>query len=81
MSDKAGEKVVDLMNDLSAISEENAASVETTSAAMEKHNAETARLAETSAKLKDIANNLKGDFEFFTVSDKKLNSYYYSRQW
>lgn len=44
LSDKAGEKVVDLMNDLSAISEENAASAETTSAAMEKLNAETARV-------------------------------------
>ena len=66
-SDKAGETVVDLMTNLSAISQENAASAETTSSAMTKLNDETARLAETSAELKGIADTLKDDLQFFKV--------------
>jgi len=63
--EKSGEKVVDLMTNLSAISEENAASAETTSTAMAKLNIETANLAKTSAELKSLADNLKEDLEFF----------------
>lgn len=66
-SDKSGEEVVDLMTNLSAISEENAASAENTSNAMMKLNNETARLAETSAELKNIADTLKEDLKFFKV--------------
>ncbi len=66
-SEKAGETVVDLMTNLSAISQENAASAETTSTAMTKLNDETARLAETSAELKGLANTLKDDLQFFKV--------------
>ena len=55
------------MTNLSAISQENAASAETTSNAMEKLNTETARLADTSVKLKQIADNLKADLDFFKL--------------
>ena len=66
-SEKAGETVVDLMTNLSAISQENAASAETTSTAMTKLNDETTRLAETSAELKELADTLKDDLQFFKV--------------
>ena len=63
--DSYGESVVDLMTNLSAISQENAASAETTSTSMGELNKETARLADTSAELKNFANELKEDLEFF----------------
>ena len=66
--ENAGEKVVDLMTNLSAISEENAASAETTSSAMTELNKETARLADTASELKDLADNIKEDLEFFQIS-------------
>ena len=53
------------MTNLSAISQENAASAETTSTSMGELNKETARLADTSAELKNFANELKEDLEFF----------------
>jgi methyl-accepting chemotaxis protein len=59
--------IVDIMTNLSAISEENAASAETTSGAMSRLNTETARLASTSAELKNIADTLKADLEFFKI--------------
>ena len=65
--ESASENVVDLMTNLSAISQENAASAETTSNAMEELNTETVRLADTSAKLKQIADTLKEDMDFFKV--------------
>ena len=55
------------MTNLSAISQENAASAEATSTAMTKLNMETAKLAETSAELKSLADNLKEDLEFFRI--------------
>ncbi len=61
----ASEAIVDLMTNLSAISEENAASAETTSTSMAELNRETARLADTSAELKRLADTLKEDLEFF----------------
>jgi methyl-accepting chemotaxis protein len=63
--DNSGEIVVDLMTNLSAISQENAASAETTSTSMAELNRETARLADTSAELKNLADTLKEDLEFF----------------
>ncbi len=63
--ESSGEAVVDLMTNLSAISEENAASAETTSNSMAELNKETARLADTSAELKSLADTLKEDLEFF----------------
>ncbi len=59
--------IVEIMTNLSAISEENAASAETTSSAMTQLNSETARLAETSAELKHIADTLKQDLDFFKI--------------
>ncbi|MBQ6588142.1 MAG: methyl-accepting chemotaxis protein [Butyrivibrio sp.] len=63
--DSSGETVVDLMTNLSAISQENAASAETTSTSMNELNKETQRLADTSAELKSFADELKEDLEFF----------------
>ncbi|WP_029322412.1 methyl-accepting chemotaxis protein [Butyrivibrio sp. AE3004] len=63
--DSSGEVVVDLMTNLSAISEENAASAETTSVSMTQLNSETARLAETSEELLKLADSLKEDLDFF----------------
>jgi methyl-accepting chemotaxis protein len=63
--DNSGELVVDLMTNLSAISQENAASAETTSTSMAELNKETARLADTSAELKNLADTLKEDLDFF----------------
>ncbi|SEM29028.1 Methyl-accepting chemotaxis protein [Butyrivibrio sp. ob235] len=61
----SGETVVDLMTNLSAISQENAASAETTSSSMAELNKETARLADASVELKRLADELKEDLEFF----------------
>lgn len=63
--DSYGESVVDLMTNLSAISQENAASAETTSTSMSELNRETARLANASAELMNFADELKEDLEFF----------------
>ena len=57
--DEHGGDIVDLMTNLSAISEENAASAETTATSMSELNRETARLAQTSAELKKLADTLK----------------------
>ncbi len=65
--EKASEKVVGLMTNLSAISEENAASAETTSNAMGDLNMETRKLADTSAELKNLADSLKADLDFFEI--------------
>ncbi len=64
--DEHGGDIVDLMTNLSAISEENAASAETTATSMSELNRETARLAETSAELKKLADTLKEDLKYFT---------------
>ncbi len=66
--ENASETVADLMTNLSAISEENAASAETTSVAMTQLNEETTRLAETSAELKRYADELQEDLEFFEIA-------------
>ncbi len=59
--------VVDTMSALSAISEENAASAEETGASMEELNATVTTLNEASSDLKDIANRLSSDMEFFRL--------------
>ncbi len=66
-SEASSQTVVDLMTNLSAISEENAASAETTSSAMAQLNTETERLADTSSELKKIADTLKEDLDFFQI--------------
>lgn len=66
--EKSGQEVSDLMTNLSAISEENAASAETTSTAMTRLNEETAKLADASVELKKHADNLRDDLEFFVLN-------------
>ncbi len=66
-SGQAGEQLVDLMTNLSAISEENAASAETTNEAMNNLNDATVALADTAKELKRLSNSLKEDLDFFTI--------------
>ncbi len=57
--------VSEAMTSLSAISQENAASTETTNAAVEELSATVATLAESAHGLKDIADKLNSEMEFF----------------
>ena len=66
-SGEAGEQLVDLMTNLSAISEENAASAETTNQAMSDLNEATVSLANTAQELKRLSDELNEDLEFFTI--------------
>lgn len=66
-SGAAGEQLVDLMTNLSAISEENAASAETTNQAMNDLNDATVALANTAQELKRLSDELSEDLEFFNV--------------
>ena len=64
---KAGEQVVDLMNSLSAIAEENAASTEQTATSMVELNDATVSLAETAQELKRLADTLEEDLSYFSL--------------
>ncbi|MBP3753766.1 MAG: HAMP domain-containing protein [Lachnospiraceae bacterium] len=66
-SGRAGEQLVDLMTNLSAISEENAASAETTNQAMNDLNEATVSLANTAQELKRLSDQLNEDLEFFKI--------------
>ncbi len=66
-SGAAGEQLVDLMTNLSAISEENAASAETTNQAMSDLNDATVSLANTAQELKRLSDELNEDLEFFSI--------------
>ena len=59
--------IVDLMTNLSAISEENAASAETTNQAMSDLNDATVSLANTAQELKRLSDELNEDLEFFRI--------------
>ncbi|MCR5581312.1 MAG: methyl-accepting chemotaxis protein [Pseudobutyrivibrio sp.] len=61
----SNEVVSDAMSSLSAISEENAASSETTGASVEELSATVASLANSATDLKDIAEQLNKEIEFF----------------
>ena len=63
----AKNSVVDVMSALSAISEENAASAEETGASMEELNATVATLNESADGLKNIANKLNEEMQFFKL--------------
>lgn len=63
----AGENAVDLMNNLSAIAEENAASTEHTSASMVQLNNGTVALAETARELKKVSASINGNLANFIV--------------
>ncbi len=61
------EKVVDVIQNLSAVSQENAASTEETNASMEEMNATINLLAEAASELKSMAQNLEDDVSFFKL--------------
>ena len=58
---------MDVISNLSAISEENAASSEETTASMEELNATINLLAEEAGNLKKISHGLNDDMKFFLV--------------
>lgn len=63
--DKAKAIVVDVISNLSAISEENAASTEETTASMQELNATITLLAEAAGDLKELSEGLSRDMKFF----------------
>ena len=65
--DSARNSVVDIITNLSAISEENAASAQETTASMEELNATINTLAEEAEKLDNLSKILKNDMDFFTI--------------
>ena len=65
--DEARNSVVDIIQNLSAISEENAASTEQTTASMQELNATINLLAQSAKNLKDLAESLQKDTEFFRL--------------
>ncbi len=66
---EAGEHVVDLMANLSAIAEENAASTEQTNASMNELNDATVSLAETAQELKTLSDALINDLNYFSMDE------------
>lgn len=64
---KAGEQAVDLMTNLSAIAEENAAATEQTASSMYDLNEGTDSLAATAKELKELSNELNKDLNFFKM--------------
>ena len=67
---KLGIHVVDLMMNLSAIAQENAASTEQTNMSMNKLNDATVSLAQTAQELKHLSDTLYQDLSFFDLDDK-----------
>lgn len=65
--DTARQRMVDVVQDLSAISEENAASAEETTASMEELNATMNLLAESAKQLKELAVHLEENTSFFQM--------------
>lgn len=65
--DQARAQVTDVIQNLSAVAQQNAASTEETNAAMEELNATINLLAEAAKDLKDIAEELERDVSFFKV--------------
>lgn len=61
------ERIVDIMSNLSAISEENAASAQETTASMEELNATINMLAGEAKKVNDMAEDLERKMAFFTI--------------
>lgn len=60
-------RIVDVIQNLSAVSEENAASTQQTNASMEELNATINLLAEAAGELKEMALKLEEDVEFFKI--------------
>lgn len=65
--DAARVRVVDIVQNLSAISEENAASTQETTASIEELNATINLLAEAAGQLKDLAVSLEKEVDFFQI--------------
>jgi methyl-accepting chemotaxis protein len=65
--DNARASVVDVITNLSAISEENAASTQETTASMEELNATMNILAESASRLKDLSKELEDNIAFFEM--------------
>lgn len=65
--DEARSKVVDVISNLSAISEQNAASTEETTAAMQELNATMNLLAEAAHDLTEISETLENEIEYFSM--------------
>ena len=65
--DEARNSVVDIIQNLSAISEENAASTQQTTASMQELNATINLLAQSAHNLKDLAEALEKDTAFFKL--------------
>lgn len=69
--DSARVKVVDIIQNLSAISEENAASTEQTTASMQELNATINLLADASKNLTELSRKLDGEIGFFRFDDEQ----------
>lgn len=65
--DEARQVVVDIIQNLSAISEENAAATQETTASIQELNAMVNVLAEAAAETKKLAEALDADIRFFTI--------------
>lgn len=65
--DDSRSKVVDVISNLSAISEENAASTQETTASMQELNATINLLADAAKNLKELSGELDQDIQFFHV--------------
>ena len=65
--DAARVRIVDIIQDLSAISEENAASTQQTNASMQELNATLQLLADAATNLLDLSQKLEKDMEFFKM--------------
>lgn len=66
---EAGQHVVDLLTNLSAIAEENAASTEQTNTSMIELNDATISLAETAQELKRLSDVLNADLNYFNTEE------------
>lgn len=65
--DEARAKIVDVITNLSAISEENAASAEETTASTEELNASVSELASSAEQLKEMAASLENEIKIFKI--------------
>ena len=73
--DVARAKVVDVISNLSAISEENAASTEETTASMQELNATINLLAESAGQLEALARGLEENMAFFNLDESFMDAY------
>ena len=65
------EKTIEVITNLSAIAEENAASTEQTNSSMQELNEATKVLADTASHLKELSIDLQNDLKYFTVDSDK----------